>query len=72
MTAVVKTLVHKWAIPCMNASRIHITPFTDNEASVRIAQKNAFRLVNTIHDCVEVEGVKRGLHVLEWSLEQSA
>ena len=44
MTAVIRAVVHDWAVPRMNARRICVSIVTGNIASVRVFEKNGFVL----------------------------
>ncbi|ESK87388.1 gnat family [Moniliophthora roreri MCA 2997] len=66
MSAALKTLIHEWAIPMMNAHRIRATTFRGNEGSKRVLEKNGFLLVNTIDDYKVIDGEMTTLYVLEW------
>jgi len=73
MSAALGTLLREWAIPRMNANTVHGIAFKDNVASVRVFEKNGFKMFDTVEDCVELSPSKgggiAGLHFLEWRLE---
>ncbi|KAJ6548134.1 acyl-CoA N-acyltransferase [Mycena vulgaris] len=66
MTAVLRTVLDKWAIPRMRVRHMHISVFTGNSGSIRVFEKNGFVLVDTLENCIEIRGEMRGLHVLDW------
>ncbi|KAJ7061499.1 acyl-CoA N-acyltransferase [Mycena amicta] len=70
MSVVIKTLLEQWAIPRMRAQHMHVTAFIGNVGSVRVFEKNGFVLTETLEDCIEIRGEKRGLHVLDWTLNE--
>lgn len=73
MPAALGTLIREWAIPRMHVKTIYGLAFKDNSASVRVFEKNGFKMFDTVEDCVEISpskgGGKVGLHFLEWKLE---
>lgn len=66
MTDAVETLLSNWAVPRMGVHQIIAPVFRGNEGSVKVFQKNGFKLMRTFENYVEVRGEKRDLHVLEW------
>ncbi|KAJ6486066.1 hypothetical protein C8R47DRAFT_980007, partial [Mycena vitilis] len=67
------TLLRQWAIPRMGVRRMVVSAFKGNQGSVRVIEKNGFKFRSkTIDDALEVRGTKRGVHVLEWSLDDEA
>ncbi|KAI0066413.1 hypothetical protein BV25DRAFT_1820344 [Artomyces pyxidatus] len=56
MTAVIGTLMSKWAVPRMNARCVRPSAFEGNIGSVKTFQKNGFVLLKT---------VERGMHTME-------
>lgn len=69
MTAVVAAILKAWVIPRYNAHIIEVTAFKGNIGSVRVFEKNGFKLEKTIEDCVVVRGERKGLHILRWHLD---
>jgi len=74
MTAAVRMLMEKWAIPHMNVRRIRAEVFTGNIASQRVFEKNGFKYLESLPDAVDLRfkdcGVM-GLTSLEWSKSDS-
>lgn len=70
MSDTVDTLIHDWAIPRMKVQRIAVAAFLGNPGSVRVFEKNGFRTRSVVEDAVEVRGKRRGLHILEWEVDQ--
>jgi len=72
MTAALKTVLEKWAIPRMGVRKVHVTAFKGNVGSVRVFEKNGFVMKETVEDCADIStskgGGKVGLHVLDWSM----
>ncbi|KAH7103338.1 acyl-CoA N-acyltransferase [Auriculariales sp. MPI-PUGE-AT-0066] len=70
MTAAVRCVLEQWAVPRMNAHHVVVTMYLGNKASVRVFEKNGFRLIDDVPDCAEIMeskgGGRTGLHVLEW------
>lgn len=68
MSAVVCAVINQWMIPYMNAHKIDAEVFEGNVGSVRVFEKNGFKLHETVkvdqvgQGCGRIEGV----HVLEW------
>lgn len=71
MTDALDTLLHEWAIPRMGVRRILAAAFTGNDGSVKVFERNGFKLVRTIEEHAIVKGRMRGVHVLEWNLDNS-
>ena len=69
MTDAVDTMLHDWAIPRMNARHIVVTVFENNVGSVKVFLKNGFEMKETVRDHVEVKGILRSSHILEWTRE---
>ncbi|KDQ63162.1 hypothetical protein JAAARDRAFT_29166 [Jaapia argillacea MUCL 33604] len=76
MTAAVRTIIQDWAIPRMNVHRIRVSTCKGNIGSVRVFEKNGFRLIETKEDFLTItaEGREGGppisLHSLEWCREK--
>ena len=72
MTAAVRTIIHEWMIPRMNAHSIRVEMFKGNQGSVRVFEKNGFVLTDTtIADETAVNSmgiVRHGSHVMWWRL----
>ncbi|KAJ7492083.1 hypothetical protein FB451DRAFT_1216925 [Mycena latifolia] len=64
-----KTLLREWGIPRMGVRRMVVTALAGNKGSVGVFEKNGFKLRKTIDDAIDVRGTMRGVHVLEWTLE---
>ncbi|KAF8310770.1 hypothetical protein DL93DRAFT_2116748 [Clavulina sp. PMI_390] len=47
MTAIMKFIIHKWAVPHLGAKHFISVTFWDNIGSQKVALKNGFRLVGT-------------------------
>jgi RimJ/RimL family protein N-acetyltransferase len=71
MTDALNTLLHDWAIPRMGVRSILVAAFIGNDGSVKVFQRNGFKLVRTIEEFMMVKGKMRGVHVLEWNLSES-
>ncbi|KDR85591.1 hypothetical protein GALMADRAFT_132268 [Galerina marginata CBS 339.88] len=69
MTDAVETVLHEWGIPRMAVRHMWVAAFTNNEGSVRVFQKNGFKLIATFEEHFEAKGRVRGLHLLEWKHE---
>jgi len=74
MTAAVASVID-FATVRMAAQTITATPYHGNIASVRVFEKNGFRLEETIPDVLQLPanrgGGKAGLHVLRWRSSQT-
>ncbi|KAI5118455.1 hypothetical protein M0805_006274 [Coniferiporia weirii] len=70
MSAALQTLIHDWAVPRMNAKTIFGMAHTPNVGSVKVFQKNGFKTIDVVDDCVTIAEIKGGgvvgLHILEW------
>lgn len=68
MTSVVKTIIHEWAIPRMNARHFKVSAFVENKGSVRVFEKLGFQHYKKLDDWVQLPasrgGGKRSLHIL--------
>ncbi|KAF8203782.1 acyl-CoA N-acyltransferase [Pholiota molesta] len=71
MTDALNTLLHDWAIPRMGVRSILVAAFIGNDGSVKVFQRNGFKLVRTIEEFMMVKGKMRSVHVLEWNLSES-
>lgn len=69
MTDAVNTVLHEWCIPRMNVKHMWVSAFMGNVGSVRVLEKNGFRLIKANENHVEVKGEFRGLNILEWRLQ---
>lgn len=54
MTLAIKTLIHSWAVPYMNARHWVVTAFSDNIASQRVFIKNGFQYSDTIPNALDL------------------
>ncbi|KAK7026197.1 hypothetical protein R3P38DRAFT_3192638 [Favolaschia claudopus] len=70
MSDAFKTVLQQWAIPRMGVRRMAVTALDGNKGSVRVFEKHGFKLRETIEDALDVRGTKRGVHVLDWRLEE--
>ncbi|KAF8998501.1 acyl-CoA N-acyltransferase [Cyathus striatus] len=68
MSSVIETVIRKWAVPHMAAHHIRATAFHESEGSIRVLEKNGFRLTKTVNNCIVIGGESRSLHVLEWHI----
>jgi len=71
MTVALSTVLKHWAIPRMGVRCIHLDVLIENEGSLGVFKKNGFNIVQTVENCMELRGVKRGIHVLEWKVNDS-
>jgi RimJ/RimL family protein N-acetyltransferase len=68
MSAAVGAVINQWMVPHMNAHRIRTEAIESNIGSVRVFEKNGFKLL----EVVKVDrvgpgfGRVKGVHVLEW------
>lgn len=71
MSAAVGVVINQWMVPHANAHKIRALTNQDNIGSVRVFEKNGFKLVGTVKVDRVRPGRERigGVHVLEW--EQS-
>ena len=56
MSSAVGTLLHEWAIPRMLVSNMRVSVLEGNQGSVRVFEKNGFRVTETLRDCIEFRG----------------
>ncbi|KAK7063721.1 N-acetyltransferase domain-containing protein [Favolaschia claudopus] len=70
MSDAFKTVLQQWAIPRMGVRRMAVTALDGNKGSVRVFEKLGFKFRETIQDALDVRGTKRGVHVLDWRLEE--
>ncbi|KAF7131209.1 hypothetical protein CNMCM5793_004259 [Aspergillus hiratsukae] len=70
MTAVIKAVIEEWAVPRMNARVIKASAYADNRASMRVFEKNGFRLEHELEDWAVVPrdrgGGVKSIVVLVW------
>jgi RimJ/RimL family protein N-acetyltransferase len=68
MSAAVGAVINRWMIPYMNAHRIQTEILEGNIKSVRVFEKNGFKLLETAKVEQIGPGCGRitGVHVLEW------
>jgi len=69
MSDAVGTVLHEWGIPRMNVRHMWVSTFTGNDGSVKVFQRNGFKLIKSIEEHFEVKGKMRGLNLLEWKYE---
>lgn len=72
MSAAVGTMINKWMIPQMNAHKIRAEAIEGNIRSVRVFEKNGFKLSGIAKVDRVRPGRERieGIHVLEWERER--
>lgn len=66
MTACVKTILNKWAIPRLKTRVVRATVFAGNIGSMKVFLKNGFTHIATLPDYVTVRGEAKTLEVLQW------
>ncbi|KAH7106214.1 hypothetical protein BKA62DRAFT_668248 [Auriculariales sp. MPI-PUGE-AT-0066] len=70
MTAVLRAIMENWVVPRMNAHYITALAHSENRGSVRVFEKNGFKCVREVPNCVTITeakgGGRTGLHVLSW------
>lgn len=68
MSAAVGVVVNQWMIPHGNAHKIRAEATQGNIGSVRVFEKNGFKLLGTVKVDRVHPGRERieGVHVLEW------
>ncbi|KAF6748453.1 hypothetical protein DFP72DRAFT_576588 [Ephemerocybe angulata] len=71
MTAAVKTIMKKWALPRMNTRIVRAVTFSGNIGSKKVFLKNGFRHIITLPDHTIVRGETKTLDVYQWELAQS-
>ena len=72
MTAAIRTIIHEWMVPRMNARLIRAEAFKGNLGSVRVFEKNGFVVTETTdEEAVNAAGVVlHGSHILRWRLDE--
>ncbi|KAJ6601265.1 acyl-CoA N-acyltransferase [Mycena vulgaris] len=70
MSDAFQTLLRQWGISRMGVRRMVVTTLAGNQGSVGVFKKNGFKFRKTIDEVLEVRGTMRGVHVLEWTLEE--
>ncbi|KAL0951675.1 hypothetical protein HGRIS_008354 [Hohenbuehelia grisea] len=65
MSDALSTLLNDWGIPRMRVGHIIATTHKGNVGSVRVFEKNGFRMVGTVDDYEEVRGQLQSFHVVE-------
>ncbi|KAJ7201367.1 acyl-CoA N-acyltransferase [Mycena pura] len=71
MSDAFKTLLSQWGVPRMGIRLMVVTVLKGNKGSVKVLEKNGFEFRKTIDDALDVRGTMRGVHVLEWRLEET-
>lgn len=66
MTACVKTILTKWAIPRLKARIVRAATFAGNVGSQKVFLKNGFRHAVTLPDHDVVRGELKTLDIFEW------
>jgi RimJ/RimL family protein N-acetyltransferase len=68
MSAAVGAVMNQWMVPHLNAHKVRTEAFEGNVGSVRVFEKNGFRLLGTVEVELVGSGCGRveGMHVLEW------
>ena len=71
MSVAFGTLMKEWIIPCMGGKAMRVEALEGNIGSVRVFEKNGFRLVDTVSRPVHnPSGVfHTGMHILTWRAE---
>jgi len=69
MTAAIAALLDAWIIPRCNVHVIRACIFAGNHGSVRVFEKNGFKLQVSSGIRTEVKGNMRELNIVEWRLE---
>lgn len=72
MTAVVRTLLHEWAVPRMGVHQIRVETFSNNIRSRRVFEKTGFVYEKTVpvHKVLSSGGVVEGMDILWWKASQ--
>ncbi|EAW06593.1 GNAT family N-acetyltransferase [Aspergillus clavatus NRRL 1] len=74
MTAAIAAVIREWAIPRLNARVLKASAYADNAASMRVFEKNGFRLEWELEDWAVVPenrgGGVKSIVVLKWSLDE--
>nr|GAT55787.1 predicted protein [Mycena chlorophos] len=70
MSDALTTLLTQWAIPRMGVQKMVVTTLKGNEGSVGVFKKCGCVFRKTIEDAIEVRGERKGVHVLEWNLQE--
>ncbi|CAK5280769.1 unnamed protein product [Mycena citricolor] len=63
------TVLRKWGIPRMGVKQMVVSASKGNQGSVRVFEKNGFKLRDTYPDALVVRGILTSVHVLDWTLE---
>lgn len=71
MSDALKTIMYDWAIPRMNARRIIASALRGNKGSVKVFQKNGFRVTALRENHTEARGKMWDLHILGWNFDDS-
>jgi RimJ/RimL family protein N-acetyltransferase len=68
MSAVVGAVINQWMVPHLNAHKIRTEAIQGNIGSVRVFEKNGFKIIETVRVDRDGPGCGRikGVHVLEW------
>ena len=68
MSAAVGAVIKQWMVPHLNAHKIRADVFEGNPGSVRVFEKNGFKLLESVRVKWPGPGGGRiqGMHVLEW------
>jgi len=72
MTDAIDTLLHDWAVPRMGVRRVLTGAFVGNMGSVKVFEKNGFKMVRTVAKHSVVRGKQVGMHVFHWSFDQGS
>lgn len=70
MTEAVAAVIENWAIPRMNVRKMIATAIVGNEGSLRVLEKNGFRLRDTLKELEEIKGKMKDIYVLDWVAKQ--
>ncbi|KAF6748452.1 hypothetical protein DFP72DRAFT_576583 [Ephemerocybe angulata] len=71
MTAAVRTVMQKWALPRMNVRIMRAGTFAGNIGSGKVFLKNGFRHIITLPDHAVVRGESKTLDLYEWEAPES-
>lgn len=54
----------------MGVRYIHLDVLIGNVGSLGVFRKNGFKMVETVENCIELRGERKGLHILEWRVNE--
>ncbi|KAH7914750.1 hypothetical protein BJ138DRAFT_1123244 [Hygrophoropsis aurantiaca] len=70
MTAAMKLIIEKWAVPRMGVRFMTGYTFADNRASARVFEKSGFVWKSILENGKVVRGEKKQLNYLEWEYQE--